>query len=98
MKGWVETRYTDVKRLVIPILEWLLWSFLKGINEDTSASETEIIVVKLPYQNPKDWQKLRLEGTIDKWPETQQVSEHQRNAGSAVAAATSMSVSQAEII
>ena len=54
-------------------------------------------MVTLPSQKFKAWQKLRLEGTIGKWPEAQRVATPQTNAGSVVAATTSMSVSQAEI-
>ena len=54
-------------------------------------------VVTLPYNKLKSWQKLRLEGAIGKWPEAHRVTEPQINAGSAVAAAASLSVSQAEI-
>ena len=85
-----------MKRLVRPIIEWLIWSCTKGRNEDTSAAETDMTVVTLPFQKLKSWQKLRLEGTIEKWPESQRVAAPQINAGSVVAAAVSLSVSQAE--
>ena len=54
-------------------------------------------VSTLPSQKLKIWQKLWLEGKIGKWPEAQKVAAPQINAGSLVEAATSMSVSQAEI-
>ena len=69
VKSWVEPKYKEVKRLVRPILEWLVWSCVKGRDEDTSAAETDMTVVTLPYQKLKSWQKLWLEGTIGKWPE-----------------------------
>ena len=50
----------DVKLLVHPILEWLIWSYRKGRNEDTSAAETDMTVVIIPSQKLKYWQKLRL--------------------------------------
>ena len=58
VKSWVEPKYTDVKRLVRLILEWLIWSCVKGINEDTSATETDMTVLTLPSQKLKSWQKL----------------------------------------
>ena len=54
---------------------------MKGRNEDTSAAETDMIVVNLPSQKLKAWQKLRLEGTIGKWPESQRVAAPQINGG-----------------
>ena len=66
VKSWVDPKDKEVKRLVRPILEWMIWSCLKGINEDTSAAETDMTVVTLPSQKLKSWQKLRLEGTIGK--------------------------------
>ena len=57
-----------------------------------------MIVVTLPSQKLKAWQKMRLEGTIGKWPEAQRVEAPKINSGSAVAVAASISVSQAEII
>ena len=54
----------EVKRLVYPILEWLIWSCMKRINEDTSAAETDMTMVTLPYKKLKSWQKLWLEVTI----------------------------------
>ena len=53
-------------------------------------------VVTLPSQKLKSWQKLRIEVTIGKWPKAQRVASPKINAGSAVAAAVSMSVSQDE--
>ena len=87
MKSWVEPNDKEVKRLGYPILEWLIWSCVKGINEDTNAAETDMIVVTLPSQNLKSWQKLRLEGTIGKCPEAQRVATPQINTGSVVAVA-----------
>ena len=69
VKVWVEPKDTEVKRLVRPILEWLIWSCVKGRNEETSAAETDMSVVTLPYQKLKACQKLRLEGTISNWSE-----------------------------
>ena len=54
-------------------------------------------VVTLPSQKLKSWQKMRLEGTIGKWTEALRVVSLQINAGSAVAAAASLSVLQAKI-
>ena len=68
MRAWVDPNYTEVKRPVHPILEWLLWSYVKVINKDTSATEIDMIVVTLLSQKLKAWQKLWLEGTIVKWP------------------------------
>ena len=53
VKTWVEIKDTKVKRIVSPIIEWLLWSCLKVRNEYTSALETEMIVVTLPSQKLK---------------------------------------------
>ena len=36
LKEWVEPKDREVKRIVCPILEWLIWSGVKGIYEDTS--------------------------------------------------------------
>ena len=55
-------------------------------------------VVTLPYKKFKAWQKMRLERKIVKWPEAQTVVTTHINVGSAVAAASSMAVSQAERI
>ena len=93
MKSWVETKDRDMKRLVRPIFEWLIRSYAKGRNEDTSSVETDMTVVTPPSQKLKSWQKLRLEGTIVKWPEAQKVAAPQINVGSAVTAAASLSVS-----
>ena len=70
---------------------------MKGRNKETSATETDMIVVTFPSQKLKAWQKMRLEGTIGKCPEEQRVAASQIHEGSAVSAAASMSVSQAEI-
>ena len=53
-------------------------------------------VATLPYQNLKACQKLRLEGTIVKWPEPNMMAAPQINAISSVAAAASISVSHAK--
>ena len=42
----------------------LMADCVKEGNEDTSASETDMTVVTLPYQKLKYWKKLWLEGTI----------------------------------
>ena len=97
VKSWVDPKDSEVKRLVCPILEWLIWSYVKGINQDTSAAETDMNVVTLPSQKLKTWQKMQLEGTIGKWPGAQRVAAPQINALLAVAAAASLSVSQSEI-
>ena len=78
----------DVRRVVRPILEWMIWSFMKGRNEDTSGAETDTSAVTLPSQNLKAWQKLRLEETIGKFPEAQRVAATPINSGSKVAAAS----------
>ena len=70
---------------------------MKGINEDTSAVETDMSVVTLPSQKLKSWKKLWLEVTIGKWTEVHRVAAPQINSGSAVAAAASLSVSQAKL-
>ena len=80
MKAWVDSKDRNVKQLVRPILECMVWSSVKGRNEETSASETEMSVVTLPFKKLKAWQKLRLEGTIAKWPEAQKVASPQINA------------------
>ena len=90
VKGWLDPKDRDVKRLFRPILEWIIWSCVKGRNEETSTAETYMSVVTLPSQYLKSWQKLRLEGIIDKWPEAQMVAAPQINAGSEVAAVESM--------
>ena len=69
---------------------------MKGINEITSASETDMIVVTLPSQKLKARKKLWLEGTIGKWIEAQKVKVPHKNSGSAVASAAPISVSQSE--
>ena len=84
MKAWVDPKEREVKWLVLPILEWLIWSCVKRKNEDICAAETDMSVVTLPYQKLKAWQKLRLEGKIGKWPESQRVAAPQINAGSLV--------------
>ena len=66
VKAWIEPKERELKWLVHPILEWLIWSYVKGRNEYTSAAEIDMTVVTLPYQKFKTWQKLRLEGTIGK--------------------------------
>ena len=97
VKSWVEPNYKEVKRLVCPILEWRIWSCVKGINEDTSAAETDMITVTLPSQKLKSWQKLRLEGTLGKCPEAHRVTTPQINTGSVVVAAASLLVSHSKI-
>ena len=96
VKEWVAPRDNEVANLVRPILEWLLWSSLQGRNMNTSLAETKhLSAVTLPSQKLKEWCKLRLEGTLGKWPvEKTEVVHH--NAGAAVAAAASMTPSQAE--
>ena len=96
VKSWVDPKDREVKRLVGPILEWLIWSCVKRKNEDTCAAETDMSVVTLPYQKLKSWQNLRLKGLIGKWQESQRVAAPQINTGYAVAAAASVSVLQAE--
>ena len=96
LKSWVDTKGREVKKIVRPILEWLIWIYIKGINEDTSAAETDITVVTLPSQNFKSRQKLRLDGTIGKWLEAQRVAEPQINSGLVVVAVTSFLASQAK--
>ena len=68
VKAWVDPKDREVERLVRPILEWLVWRSVKGINEETSSAETYMSVVTLPSQKLKAWQKLRLERTISKLP------------------------------
>ena len=64
VKAWVETKEKEVKRLVYPILELLIWSCVKLINEEISIVETEMNVVTLPSKMLKAWQKMRLEGKL----------------------------------
>ena len=69
---------------------------MKVRNEETSAAETDMSVVPLLSQKLKACQKLRLEETIGKWTDAQNVAAPQINSGSAVAAAASISVSHAK--
>ena len=85
-----------MKRHVRLILELLMWICVNGRNEDTSAVEIDMTVVTLPSRKLKYWQKMRLEGTIEKWPEAQRVVTPHINTGSAVEAAASLSVSHSE--
>ena len=64
VKAWVYPKYSEVRQIVLPIIEWLIWSCAKGGNEDTRAAETYISVVTLPSQKLKAWQKLWLEGKL----------------------------------
>ena len=81
MKGWLDPKDREVKQLVRLILEWLIWICVKGRNEETSASETDMSVVTQPSQKLKAWQKLRLEGKIGKWLESLRVVATQINVG-----------------
>ena len=96
VKSWVDPKDKDVKWIVCPSIEWLIWSCVKGRNEDTNSAETDMTVVTLSSQKLKSCQKLQLEGIIGKWLEAHRVSTPQINTGSAVAAAASLSVSQVE--
>ena len=69
---------------------------MKGRNQETTSSETDMSVFTLPSQRFKACQKLWLEGKFGKWPETQRVEAPQINLGSVVAVAASMSVLQTE--
>ena len=62
VKAWVEPKDRDVIQLVRPILEWMIWRCVNGINEEKSNAETDMSVVTLPSKKLKSWQKLRLEG------------------------------------
>ena len=53
MRAWVEPKDREVKLIFQPILEWLIWRFVKIINKETSAAETDMSVVTLPYQKLK---------------------------------------------
>ena len=86
----------EAKRLVLPIIESLIWSCVKGRNGDKSATETDTTVVTLPSQKLKSRQKLQLEGTIGKCTEAQMVAAPHINIGSAVAEAAPLSVSYTE--
>ena len=97
MKSWVEPTDKEIKWLVCPIRECLIWICVKGRNEYTSAAETDIPVVTLPSQKLKSCQKLRLEGTIGKCTKAQWVATPQINTGLEVAEAALLSVSQTEI-
>ena len=70
---------------------------MKGRNEETSATETDMNVVTLTYQKLKAWHKLRFEETIGKWTEAQSVSAPQINAIAAITVVASMSVSHNKI-
>ena len=39
VKSWVYPKDKKVKRLVRPILDWMMWSCVKGRNEDTRAKK-----------------------------------------------------------
>ena len=69
---------------------------MEGTNKETSAVETDTSTVTLPSQKFKSRKNLRLEGKIGKWQEAQSVKAPQIHTGSAMEAALSMSVSQAE--
>ena len=97
LKAWVQPKDREVKQFSPSILEWMIWSCVKGGIEETNATETDMSVVTLLYRRLESWQKLWIEGTTGKYPETQRVSAPQINKGSSVAAAASMSVSQAKI-
>ena len=66
MKALVDPKYKEMKLLVRPILEWMIWICVKGINKETSAAETDMSVVTLLSQSLKAWQKLRLEIIVGK--------------------------------
>ena len=70
---------------------------MKGINKGTSAAETDMSLVTLPYQNLKACHKLQLEGTIGKWLEAHRVAEPHINTISVMTVLASMSVSQYKI-
>ena len=53
VKAWMEPKEMELKWIVHPILEWLIWSYVKGRNEDKIAAETDMSVVTLPSQNLK---------------------------------------------
>ena len=54
MKAWAEPKDREVKLIFQPILEWLIWSCVKGRNEEISYAETDMSVVTHPSQNMKD--------------------------------------------
>ena len=66
MKSWVEPKNKEVKRIVQPILEWMIWSCVNGINEDTIAAKTDMTVVTLQSKKFKSWQKQQFEEKIIK--------------------------------
>ena len=39
VKAWVDPKEREVKQLIRPTLEWLIWICMKGRNEETSATE-----------------------------------------------------------
>ena len=96
VKAWIDPKDREVKQLILPILERLIWSCMKGRNKETSATKIDMSVVTLQSKKLKSWQRLRLEGTIGKWPEARRVAAHQLNVGSVVAEAASISVSQSK--
>ena len=85
MKAWLEPKDMEVKRIVLPILKWLIWIYVKEINGETSSAETYMSLVTVPPQNLKTWHKLRLQWENGKWPESHRVAEPQINAESSVA-------------
>ena len=95
VKSWVYPKDKKVKRLVRPILDWMMWSCVKGRNEDTRAKKRHDRG-NHPISRVQILEKIRLEGTIGKWTEAQRVAAPQINAGSEVTAAKSLSVSQSE--
>ena len=58
VKAWVEPKYREVKRLVRPILEWLIWSCVNGRNKETSATGTYMSVVTPPPPPIENFESL----------------------------------------
>ena len=99
LRAWTEARDQAVIVLITPILHWLLWSCTKGANENTSDAAADVHPVTMPSQKLKQWQKLRVSGTLGEWS-LATVVQHQQSAqahgGAGAAAAAAMSASEAE--
>ena len=55
VRAWVEPKDKEVKRIIRPILKWLIWIRVKVRNEYTSDAEKDMSVVTLPSQKLKAW-------------------------------------------
>ena len=55
VKAWVDPKDREVKRIFYPIIEWIIWICVKRRNEETSAAETDMILVTLPSPKLNAW-------------------------------------------